>query len=86
MGYRMADLRRALHEGVGRVERPLAEMSARCTKYLGHNPGLRDELWGQVQAALLRRYTLLEAQMRACYPSESLSPSPQELEELFKLA
>ena len=85
IGFSSQDVRALVSATMASTDKKLSLMYARVKKHLGEaSPKLLYTVWQSVEAELLERYRKLEGQMQACYPNIPLSPSPEELAELFK--
>ncbi len=84
-GFSPGELRSLLSRTMAGADKKLAMMYARVRKHLAENSaGLVRVVWARIEAELLQRYGRLEQQLATCYSGISLSPSPEELRELFK--
>lgn len=84
-GFSSQDVRNLIAQTMASTEKKLSMMYARVKKHLGESsPKLLYTVWQSVEAEVLERYRKLEKQMMVCYPNVPLSPSPEELMELFK--
>ena len=79
------DVRTLISQTMASADKKLSMMYARVKKHLGESsPKLLYTVWQSVEAEVLDRYRRLEQQMTECYPNIPLTPSPEELAELFK--
>lgn len=84
-GFSAQDLRTLISQTMASPDKKLSMMYTRVKKHLGESsPKLLYTVWQSVEAEVLNRYRKLEQQMMDCYPNIQLSPSPEELAELFK--
>lgn len=84
-GFSSQDVRSLISQTMASTDKKLSSMYARVKKHLGDSaPKLLATVWQNVEKELLERYKKLEKQMMECYPNIPLTPSPEELAELFK--